>query len=179
MLRARENGVRVVFMAAAFVMMVCSLSLAAEAADPALAKALSRVKIFADLNSAEKDALKSAATVRHRKAGEILTRQGMVLDKMFIVLDGQAEVRVSGKLITTLSGQFIVGEAEYLDSLPVFADVALLKEADVVELKYVTLTALMAKQPRIGYVIMREIAKIEGKRLRDTTTASGAENPLK
>ncbi len=173
MSRAGENRIRVVFMTAALIMMMCSVAFAGEAGNPSLAKALSRVKIFTDLTPTEKDTLKLAATLRHMKAGETLTKKGAILDKMFIVLDGQAEVKVSGRLITTLSGQFIAGETEYLDNLPVFADVVLLREADVLELNYSGLTALMAKQPRIGYVLMREIAKIEGKRLRDTTVIAG------
>jgi len=149
----------------------CTVSYAAQPGDPALSAALSRVKMLADLTSAEKEALQSAAKLRRAQAGVCLTRKGAALDRMFIVLDGEAEVRVNGEFVTAPSGQFLVGEAEYLDQGPVFADVTLIKEADIIELNNDALTRLMESQPHIGYVIMREIARIEAKRLRATTTA--------
>jgi len=93
----------------------------------------------------------------------------VTLGSMFIVLGSEVEVRVDGKRILTLSGQPLVGEIEFLDELPTTADVLLLKETDLIELNNVALTGLMEKQPRLGYVLMREIAKIEAQRLRKTT----------
>ena len=141
---------------------------AGEAKALALSKALVQVKLFAGLTDAERDALKSAATLRRGRPGERIIEQGKALDRMVIILEGQAEVWVNGKHIVTLSGQPLVGEIEFLDMLPASADVILLKETDLVELNYVALSGLMEKQPRLGYVLMREIARIEGRRLRDT-----------
>jgi CRP/FNR family transcriptional regulator, cyclic AMP receptor protein len=133
-----------------------------------LSKSLSQVKLFAELTDAERDALKAATTLRRGKAGERIIRQGETLDKMFIILESDAEVRVNGKHVSTLSGQPLVGEIEFLDNFPAVADVFLLKETDLIELNDAALTGLMEKQPRIGYVLMREIAKIEARRLRKT-----------
>ena len=141
----------------------------AETKSLALSKALSQVKLFAGLNDAERDALKASATLRQGKAGELIIRQGETLGSMFIVLGSEVEVRVDGKRILTLSGQPLVGEIEFLDELPTTADVLLLKETDLIELNNVALTGLMEKQPRLGYVLMREIAKIEAQRLRKST----------
>jgi len=140
-----------------------------EAKALALSKALSQVKLFAGLTDAERNALKAAATLRRGKAGERIIRQGKILDRMFIILENKVEVRVNGKPVVTLSGQPLVGEIEFLDKLPAAADVLLLKETDLIELNYATLTGLMEKQPRLGYVLMLEIAKIEAQRLRKTT----------
>ena len=144
-------------------------SFAADEANPlALSKALSQAKLFAGLTDVERDALTAAATLRRGKAGEQIIRQGKVLDRMFIILEGQAEVWVNGKHVATLSGQPLVGEIEFLDMLPATADVLLLQETDLIELNYAALTGLMEKQPRLGYVLMREIARIEARRLRET-----------
>lgn len=144
-------------------------SLAAEAAKPLdLSKALAQVKLFAGLTAADRGALKAAAKLRRGKAGELIVQQGKVMDRMFIILEGGAEVRVNGKQVTTLSGQPLVGEIEFLDMLPASADVLLLEEADLLELNYAALTRLMEKQPRLGYMLMREIARVEARRLRDT-----------
>ena len=108
-----------------------------------LSDALVRVELFKGLTDAEKEALKAAATLRHGKAGERIIHQGKTLDRMFIILEGRAEVRVHGKHIVTLSGQTLVGEIEFLDMLPASADVLLLQETDLIELKYGALVDLI------------------------------------
>jgi CRP-like cAMP-binding protein len=85
---------------------------------------------------------------------------------MFIILEGQAEVRVTGKLVATLPEQSLVGEIEFLDRLPSSADVIVLKETQLIEINNAALNSLMKKQPRLGYILMSEIARIEGQRLR-------------
>lgn len=131
-----------------------------------LSKALGQAKLFAGLTDKGRTALKSAATLRHCKEGERIIERGKPLDRMFIVLEGQAEVRVNGKPVATLPEQSLVGELEFLDMLPASADVVILKETHLIELNNAVLSALMKKQPRLGYVLMSEIARIEGQRLR-------------
>ena len=150
--------------------LVCDSFAADEAKALALSKALAQVKLFAGLTDAERDALKAAATLRRGKAGERIIQQGEALDRMFIILEGQAEVRINGKHAVTLAGQPLVGEIEFLDKLPAAADVLLLKETDLIVLNYAALTGLIEKQPRLGYVLMHEIAKIEARRLRKTNS---------
>ena len=151
-----------------FEYLACNSFAADEGKALALSKALAQVKLFAGLTDAERDALKAAATLRRGKAGERIIQQGEALDRMFIILEGQAEVRINGKHVVTLSGQPLVGEIEFLDKLPAAADVLLLKETDLIVLNYAALTGLIEKQPRLGYVLMHEIAKIEARRLRKT-----------
>ena len=131
-----------------------------------LSKALGQAKLFAGLTDKERAALKSAASLRHCKEGERIIEQGKPLGRMFIVLEGQVEVRVNGKLVATLPEQSLVGEIEFLDMHPASADVVILKETRLIELNNAALTGLMKKQPRLGYVLMSEIARIEGQRLR-------------
>ena len=135
-----------------------------------LPKALAEVKLFAGLTDAERNALRPAATLRRATAGERIIEQGKALDKMFIILRSQAEVRVNGKRVLTLTGQPLVGEIEFLDMRPACADVLLLKDTDLIEVDCAALNALMEKHPRLGYVLMREIARIEARRLRETNS---------
>jgi CRP/FNR family transcriptional regulator, cyclic AMP receptor protein len=135
----------------------------------ALSNAMAQVKLFVALTEGERETLKSTATLRRGLAGEHIIEQGKRSGRMFIVLDGQAQVCVNGRRIVSLSGQFLVGEIEFLDELPATADVLLIQDTDLIELDNVALTNLMEKKPRLGFVLMREIAKIEAKRLRKTT----------
>lgn len=131
-----------------------------------LSTAMGQVKLFAGLTEEEKAALKMAATLRHCQEGERIIEQGKSLERMFIILKGQAGVKVNGKLVATLQEQSLVGEIEFLDMLPASANVTLLKESYVIELNNAALKSLMNKQPRIGYILMSEIARIEAQRLR-------------
>ncbi len=135
-----------------------------------LSKALSQVKLFAGLTNTERDALKTVATLQQGKEGERIIQQGKTSGKMFIILEGDTEIRIDGKLFVTLTGQSLVGEIEFLNEFPATADVILRKETNLIELDNIALNNLMEKQPRLGYVLMREIAKIEAQRLRKTST---------
>jgi len=154
------------------IMMIGTLasdSFGADAAkDSSLSKALAEVKLFAGLTRAERDALESAATLRRGRAGERIIEQGKISGRMFIVMEGKAEVWVNKRHIVTLSGQALLGEIEFLDKAPASADVVLIQETDIIELNNEALNVLMEKQPRLGYVLIREIARIEARRLRNT-----------
>lgn len=142
-------------------------SLATDGAKPIeLSTAIGQAKLFAELTEKEKTALEMAASLRHCQKGERIIEQGKSLDRMFIILEGQAGVRVNSKLVATLPEKSLVGEIGFLDMLPASADVTLLKESFVIELNNTALKSLMNKQPRIGYILMREIARIEAQRLR-------------
>jgi hypothetical protein len=137
-------------------------------AEPELSRALGRVGLFVQLTAKERTALQSAATLRHCKEGERIIEQGKRLDRMFILLGSQAEVNVNGKAVATLPEQSLVGEIEFLDKKPASADVVVSREASLIEIDNAALTHLMQKQPRLGYVFMTEVAKIEAQRLRAT-----------
>jgi CRP/FNR family transcriptional regulator, cyclic AMP receptor protein len=160
------------FLAMVVVLGVCGFtSNAANAAKTSeLSKALGQARLFAGLTGRERAALRPAATLRYCEEGERIIEQGRPLEKMFIVLEGQAEVRVDGALVVTLPEQSLVGEIEFLDALPASADVLVLKGSRLIELSDSALTDLMRKRPRVGYVLMNEIARIEGRRLRAMDT---------
>jgi len=82
------------------------------------------------------------------------------------MMEGKAEVLINQKQIFTFSGQNLFGEIEFLDMLPASADVTLFQDTDLIELDQSALTSLMENQPRLGYVLMKEIAKIESQCLR-------------
>jgi len=140
------------------------------AADKAMAlelsKALGQTKLFAGLTDMERAALKPAVTLRHCKEGERIIEQGKPLGRMFIILEGKSEIRVNGKPVAILPEQSLVGKVEFLDTLPASADVVVLKETSLIDLNNDILIGLMKKQPRLGYVLMSEIARIEAQRLR-------------
>jgi len=142
-------------------------SLAADKAKSSeLFKALRQAKLFTRLSDEEISALESVAILCHCQEGERIIEQAKSLDRMYIIIEGLAEINVDGEFITILPVQSLVGEVEFLDGLPASANVVILKETRLIELNNVALVELMNKRPRIGYVLMSEIARIEGQRLR-------------
>lgn len=169
MVRQRIKGFVWTIVVLFFGVLICDCSAAEGFQSLSLSQALSRVDLFAELTEAERDLLKPAARLRQGNPGEQIIHQGKARDKMFIILEGRAEVRVNHIPIVTLSGQSLVGEIEFLDRLPASADVILLDKSPLIELNYDALTRLMEDQPRLGYVIMRKIAQIEAMRLRKSS----------
>lgn len=137
-----------------------------KAAKPVLSAALGRVSLFSGLTAKERGALESAVTLRQCRQGERIIERGKPLDRMFILLESQGEVKINGKTVAILPEQSLIGEIEFLDGRPASAEVILSGESPVIEIDNAALTRLMEKQPRLGYVLMGEIARIEGKRLR-------------
>lgn len=132
-----------------------------------LSAALSRVRLFQALPEAQRNLLISAATLRRADARERIVVQGRPLDRMFVLLEGSADVLINGRHVVTLSDQPLIGEIEFLDGRPASAEVILREAADLIELPYAALNDLMERHPRLGYVLMREIAEIEAARLRN------------
>jgi CRP-like cAMP-binding protein len=131
-----------------------------------LSAALGQATLFARLTPDERAALETAATLRQGTAGERIIEQGQPLSSMFIVVQGEAEVRVDGKLVATLPEQSLVGEMEFLDKLPASADVIVSTHTQLIELDDAALLKVMDANPRLGYVLVSEIARMEGARLR-------------
>lgn len=142
----------------------------AGAADPApaaeLSQALEQARLLAGLTGPERAALAAVATLRVCKADERIIEQGKPVERIFIVLAGQAEVRINGRLMATYPGQTLLGELEFLDRQPAAADVVVAKDSRLLELNNAALAKLMQKHPRLGYVLMGEMARIEAQRLR-------------
>ena len=142
---------------------------AGKATDP-LGTALSRAALLSGLTGVEQDLLKPAARLLHGKAGQQVIRQGSDMGQMLIVLDGRADIRIDGNSYAVLSGQILLGEIEFLDGQPATADVVLLENADYISLDNAEMNRIMEAHPRIGYVLIREIARIEARRLRKAST---------
>lgn len=55
--------------------------------------------------------------------GDVLIRQGESNDKLFIILEGEVEVRVGGRQVATLKAGDLFGELSLLDHEPASGDV--------------------------------------------------------
>ncbi|MBT5875943.1 MAG: cyclic nucleotide-binding domain-containing protein, partial [Candidatus Latescibacteria bacterium] len=75
--------------------------------------------------------------------------------------------RKSERLATATSGM-IFGEISLVDGSPRSAGARTMEETSVLEIMSEDIRAVMDKHPRIGYVIMKNLATVLSARLRNT-----------
>ncbi len=121
---------------------------------------------FSTLTDAERQLLETAVTLKQGAKGEQIIFQDTAMKQMVILLDGHASVRVNGKQVAELFGEILLGEIEFLDGPAASADVFLLSDTDYIALDNALLNEIMEAHPRLGYRVIREIARIEAQRLR-------------
>jgi CRP-like cAMP-binding protein len=78
-------------------------------------EALSRVPLFSQLSKHELEFVASRADEVKVKAGQELTRQGTPGDSFYILLDGEADVKVDGQTRPTMKIGNFFGEISMLD----------------------------------------------------------------
>lgn len=98
--------------------------------------------IFAPLPDSTIDRISGLTTEVNVRPGYPLTMQGMPGREAFIVLDGEAAVRVDGQLHGVLSGGDVVGEVALLRGVPRTADVVALSHLRVLVLNPTELATL-------------------------------------
>ena len=75
---------------------------------------LAEVPLFADLEPAELDLIAVVMNERTFAAGDVVTVEGQPADGFFVIAGGQAEVRVQGQPVRTMSAGHSFGEIALL-----------------------------------------------------------------
>lgn len=138
-----------------------------------------QVDLFRGLDDTHLEEVQALATQQIFKSGNYIFEQGEIADKLYIIAEGQVEVRYrasNGDDVSVLflgNGQ-VVGEMTLVDEGRRSATViASTEDAVVYSIPNKTLGALCAENTAIGYVIMRNIAQDLSFKLRhrdfDTT----------
>ncbi len=96
---------------------------------------LGRVPFLSALSVAASERVARSAVTRDVEAGDIVFRQGEFGDRFYIVVSGQLEVAVDGKLVRTLGIGDHFGELALLRRIPRTATVTALTEARLVSVE--------------------------------------------
>jgi len=104
--------------------------------------------------------------VRTIREGERIIRQNESGDRLFIVVSGMMQARVGSKELGTVAPGEIVGEMALLDDQPRSADVVAMEDSEVVEILRSDLIRLVERRPRLGSVVMRNLAVNLAEKLR-------------
>lgn len=142
--------------------------------------ALRRVPLFRGIDATKLRLLAFISDRTHFAPGEELCRQGEDGDSAFIILEGEADIRVSTpngeKTVAHLGQHSIVGEIAILCDVPRTATVVAATEMDVLTVSKDDFLRLLKEFPDMSLEVMRTLAQRLERTTQDLAAqkASGA-----
>jgi CRP-like cAMP-binding protein len=128
-----------------------------------LVDSLRRFNLFADLDHAQLEAIADPDNERSFGAGERILRRGMSGMSFYVVLDGEASVKVNDEELNRLRPGDFFGEISTLLEEPLTADVTAETAVRVLEIPGPKLEAFLLNYPRV----MLRMLKTEARRLQE------------
>jgi CRP-like cAMP-binding protein len=129
--------------------------------------------LFRGMSDEEVREIVRTSNVRTLRAGDALFRQGEQAEALYIVENGELEVRAQGTLgeevvLAMLGAGTVVGEMAILEGTPRSATVEALSDVRVFELARADFEALRAERSRAAYKLILNLAQTMGERRRQT-----------
>jgi CRP-like cAMP-binding protein len=113
---------------------------------------------------------------RHLRKEEVLIRERVPVDSLYILLDGCLTVRSGSKDIASLLAGEIVGEISFVDARPPLATVVAAEPSFVLGVPKQALRVKMEGDPSFASRFYRAVATFLADRLRMTTSRLGYSN---
>jgi CRP-like cAMP-binding protein len=128
-----------------------------------LVESLRRFNLFADLDRAQLEAIADPNNERSFGAGERILRRGLSGMSFYVILDGEASVKVNDEELNRLRSGDFFGEVSTLLGEPLTADVTAETSVRVLEIPGPKLEAFLLNYPRV----MLRMLKTEARRLQE------------
>ena len=106
----------------------------------------------------------AGAPVREFKAGDVIFKQGDAAHELFVVQDGEVEIRLGNRLLETLSEFSIFGEMALIDAAPRSATAVARTDVKLVAVAGKQFLFLISNAPHFALNVIRVMAR----RLRAT-----------
>lgn len=130
--------------------------------------------ILADLSDSDMDWLADVGQRQTLHVGEVLIRQGEPTSHMYILIDGQLDVRAGNDAtIATLQQGEVVGELSFLDSRPPSATVVAGSDATVLAIDRTALSRKLKADDAFAAGFYRALGVFLASRLRQTMASMG------
>ncbi len=123
---------------------------------------LAEVPLFAGLSRRHLGRITKIASSKRFAPGGELVRMGESANAFYVILDGQVQVRTSGREIELKSGDFF-GEMALIDGQPRAATIVTLSEVYAMIIPRSKFLKLLESEPKIALAIMATLTR----RLRD------------
>ena len=128
-----------------------------------LVETLRRFNLFADLDRAQLEAIADPDSERSFAAGERILRRGMSGSGFYVILDGEATVRLGEEELNRLRSGDFFGEISTLLDEPLTADVTAETPVRVLEIAGPRLEAFLLSYPKV----MLRMLVTEARRLQE------------
>ncbi len=128
-----------------------------------LVESLRRFNLFADLDRAQLEAIADPDNERSFGVGERILRRGLSGMSFYVILDGEASVKVNDEELNRLRPGDFFGEVSTLLGEPLTADVTAETAVRVLEIPGPILEAFLLNYPRV----MLRMLKTEARRLQE------------
>ena len=119
------------------------------------------------LTPEEWKALAPYLTVRYLREGEPLMHEGDCDRQLFILADGELEVRTRGHVIATVKPGSVVGEGTFFSGQPRSATVVPASPGVAWSLHWDRFDLLTRKQPRLAVELIKGLAAVLAIRMRE------------
>jgi CRP-like cAMP-binding protein len=104
------------------------------------------------------ETFRDSTDVVERPAGSVIFSEGDEGDHMFLVLEGEVEISLSGKVVATAGPGEIAGEMALIDSNIRSATVKALTDCRLAVIDYVSFASLIRSVPAFMQHIMKVLA---------------------
>jgi RimJ/RimL family protein N-acetyltransferase len=126
-----------------------------------------KAEIFNHLPDGDLFHLARIAVLREYDSGTTLIREGGNADCLYILVEGEAEARSGGNLLAKLGEGKIFGEMGLVEQTKRSADVVISQPSKVIEIQIPRLVRLMELHPRLGFIVMQNLARGLSEKLRN------------
>ena len=132
---------------------------------------LEEVSIFADLTMEELSLLAPLCRVIEGKAGDVLVREGELVQHMYLLLSGEGTVtktRADGKLVklNRVGKDDLVGEITFFKNTPASASVVANGPYQALEIEQKEFHRLLGAYPKLGVKMYKKFARILSGRVK-------------
>jgi CRP-like cAMP-binding protein len=127
---------------------------------------LSGISLFADVGAAELESIAHDVEERRFSDGERIIRQGITGSAFYLILEGEATIRVDGKDFGTLGRGDFFGEISILLGEPPVADIVAQRNLRCAIIAGPALEAFMLTHPTVMYRML----KAEARKLQRATS---------
>ena len=131
-----------------------------------LTDTLAGLSLFADVGAAELNSIAHVMDERRFGDGERILRQGITGSAFYVILEGDATIRVNGKDFGTLGRGDFFGEISILLGEPPVADIVSRRDLRCAIIAGPALEAFMLSHPAVMYRML----KAEARKLQRATS---------
>jgi CRP-like cAMP-binding protein len=131
-----------------------------------LTDTLAGLSLFADVGAAELNSIAHVMDERRFGDGERILRQGISGSAFYVILEGEAAIRVNGKDYGTLGRGDFFGEISILLGEPPVADIVALRALRCVIIPGPDLQSFMLTHPPVMYRMLQA----EARKLKQATS---------